>query len=63
MISLLCGIKTKQMNKQTKGRIRTINTENKLIVSRKQGVGGIRKMGEGEWEIQASSYGINKSQE
>ena len=35
MISLMCGNqKTKQVNKQTKGRVRPINTDNKLMVAR-----------------------------
>lgn len=37
------------------------NTENKLIVARGPGVGRIGKMGEEEWEAQASSYGMNRS--
>ena len=49
------------MNKQAKGRIRLI--ENKLMVARGQGAGGMNNMGKEEWEIQASSYGMNKSSE
>ena len=48
---------TKQ-NKQ-KSRIRPINTENPLVVTGREG-GVLGRMGEGEWEIQASSYGKNK---
>ena len=51
------------MNKQIKSRIRPINTENKLMVARgKMGL-GLGKMGEGEQEIQASSSGMNESQD
>ena len=53
------------MKKQTKGRFRPINTESDLMVARGEGPRGMGKMGEGEWEIQASSYEIshkNKSQ-
>ena len=47
------------MNKnQTKSRIRPINTENKLTITRGKGRGESRK-GEEEWGIQASSYGMN----
>ena len=49
------------MNKQTKSRIRPIKAGNKLMVAR--GKGEMGEIGEGEWEIQASSYGMNKSQE
>ena len=51
------------MNTQTKSRIRTINTENKLMVARRDSGTEMGKMGEGQWEIQASSYGMSKSQE
>ena len=40
-----------------------IITGNKLMVAKGKGSGGMDKVGEGEWEIQSSSYGINKSQE
>jgi len=30
------------------------------MVARGERVGGMGKMGEGEWEIQASGYGMNK---
>ena len=49
------------MNKQTKSRIRLTNTENKLAVAREEGVREMGKMGEGECEVQASRYGMNKS--
>ena len=38
------------------------NTENQLMVGRGKGGGGMGKMGEGEWEVLASSYGMNESQ-
>ena len=47
------------LKKQLSGN-RSINTENKLLVAT-VGDRGIGKMGEGEWEIQASSYGVTKS--
>ena len=50
------------MNKQTKSRIRPINTENKLMVARGERV-EMGKMGKGEWVIQASHYAMRKSQE
>ena len=46
------------MNKQTKSRIRPTNIENK----QRGRSGGMGKMNEGEWDIQASSYGMDKSQ-
>ena len=42
-------------------RIRCINTENKLMAAKEEGVKGLGKMNEEQWEIQASSYRINKS--
>ena len=62
MISLICEI-LKKMNKQTKNSIQPINTENKLMVVRGEGDGRLGKMSEGEWEIQASGDGMNKSWE
>ena len=53
--------KNKQMKKQRKSRIIPINIEDKLMVAR--GVWQLGKMGEGEWEKQDSSYGMNKSPE
>ena len=44
-----------------KSRMKPINTENTLMVARGEVGGGMGKMGEGEWGIQASSYGIHKS--
>ena len=49
--------------KKAKIGIRPINAENKLMVTRGKAGVGMGKMGEGEWEIQAFSYGMNKSQE
>jgi len=44
--------------------MRPINTENKLrATGGGRGCEGMGKMDEGEWEVQASSYGMNKSQE
>lgn len=47
------------MNKPSRSRVRPINTENKLRVATGKRGGMMGKMEEGEWEIQASSYGIN----
>lgn len=49
----------KKMNKQKKSRIRPGNTENKHGCQR-EGDGGMGKMGEREWEVQISSYRMNK---
>ena len=38
-----------------------MNIENKLVVVAKGRMVGIGKMGEGEWEITASSYGTDMS--
>ena len=43
-------------------RIRPINIENKWMVARGVGGGGLGKTSDREWEIQASSYGMNRSQ-
>lgn len=57
MISLRCGVwKAEQMNKQTKGRNWSINTENWG-----GGEGGMGKMGEAGREVRASSSGMSKS--
>ena len=48
------------MNKQTKSRIRPVNTENKLMVVW-EGGGRMCKMGEGDTKRQASSYRMNKT--
>ena len=50
------------MNKQTK-KSRPINTEKKLRIAREEGGQWVGKMGEGEWEMWASSHGMSKSQE
>lgn len=54
MIPLING--TLKMNKHTKIRIRSINMGNKLMVARGEGAQMLDKIGEGEREIQASSY-------
>lgn len=46
-----------------KSRIRPVNMENKLIVADGEDDGGMSKMGEGEREAQASSYGMSTSWE
>ena len=47
-------------NKQIKSRSRPINTEDKQGCQRGGGE-EVSKVGEREWEVQASSYGMNKS--
>ena len=42
--------------------MRLVNIENKLMVARGEEQRGMGKMSEGEWEMQASSYGMNKPQ-
>lgn len=59
MISLMWNL-NEQMHTQTKSRIRSLNTENKLMVGGSEEIG---KIDEEEWERQASSYRGNKSQE
>lgn len=50
------------MNKQTESKNKPIHTENKVMVAGGENQDGQRSnMGEGEWEIQSSSYEINKS--
>ena len=56
---LYVNLKNKWISKQTKSRTRVINIENKLMIARGEGSGRMGKMSEGEWEIQASSCGIN----
>lgn len=56
-----CNPKRKKKNKQTKSRITPLNAEDKLMVAREVGGGGLGKMSEEEREIQASSYGMSKS--
>ena len=55
-------MESKEWNKQTKSRTRSKNTEKPMVV-RGLGGDGLDKMGKGKWEVQASSYGINKSWE
>ena len=50
-----------EINEQTKTR--PINMENKLVVAEGRELRGMGKTGEEEWEIQASSYGVNESWE
>jgi len=50
------------LKNKTNGRNRSISTENKLMVDRGEEDEGIDKTGKWEWEIQASSYGMNKPQ-
>ena len=47
MILLTCEI---EKQKQIKGRTRPINTENKLMVDREEGLGD-GQIGEGEWKL------------
>ena len=56
------NIKNK-IDEQTQSRIRPVNAENRLVVARGKGGRRMGKMGEGDWEILASSYGMSKSQE
>ena len=51
------------IKEQTDKANRTINRENNLMVARGEESGEMRKMGEREWEIQATSYRMNKSWE
>ena len=50
------------MNKHTESRIRTINTEKKLI-NRGEEIEELGKISEREIQIQASSYGMTMAQE
>lgn len=63
-ITLKCTLlkrKKTQMNKETRSsRNGYINTENKLVLSEDRGLGEMGKMGEWEWEVQASGYRLNK---
>lgn len=52
-----------QMEERTKSSIRLVNTENRLVAAREEEGGGGGTVGEGGREIQASSYGMTKSQE
>ena len=64
MVSLTCEIlKTKQTEKQTnkKSRPRPINTKKASMVARGEVSKGIGKVGEGEWEIEASGQGMTNS--
>ena len=49
MISLICGISKNKTNKQTKqNRNGLIGTENKVVVTREEGVGGMDEIGKGD---------------
>ena len=61
-LQFIMNYHTKQKKKDIKSRKRSVNTENKLMVDRGEGDGGISKMGEREGKTHASSYGMNKSQ-
>ena len=50
----------KKTNEQTKSRITPKNTKNELMVARGGRCGATRKMDEGEWEIQPTSYKMTK---
>lgn len=60
MTSLICGIKT---TSQQTNRNRTVSIENELVVAREVGGGRMGQMDKGIWELQASSYGKNKSRD
>ena len=53
--------KKNQLNKQA-NRNRPTNTKNKLVVARREGVGRMGEIGEGDKEVLMSNYKINKSQ-
>ena len=54
-------MRSKNQNKQ-KAETDSQNIENKLVVAwRDRAGGGGGKMSEGEWETQASSFGMTKS--
>ena len=50
------------MHKQRLSRNRPINTENQVVIASGEEGGGMGKMGEREWEVQASSFVMKKSQ-
>ena len=54
---------THTMNKQTKRRTGPVNGENKLVVAGGEGDRGLGKTDEEVWEVQTSSYEVNKSWE
>ena len=53
--------KTNEQQQQKKNKIRLIDTEDKLVVAREEGSWVVGKMGEGDQEVQSSSYKIHKS--
>lgn len=53
---------TKQMNKQTHERqYQTYKYREQIVGCQRRGREGVGKVGEGKWEIQVSSHGMNKS--
>ena len=48
---------------ESKKTNKTTNTENTLVVAGRKRVEGISEIGEGDQEVQSSSYKINRSQE
>ena len=56
------NLKRKQTNKETKSRNRPVNSRGQTDGVRGKRSEEMDKLGEREWEIQASGYGINKSQ-
>ena len=56
MISLICGIQTKQMSKQKA----LIDTESRFVIAR-GGKEGWDKVGEGSQKLQTSSYRTSQS--
>lgn len=63
LVTAKSHVKSKKENEWTKSKIRPINTRNKLMVAGEWERGALGKMGEEEQEIQASTHGMNKSQE
>lgn len=51
--------KKTQVYKQTKSRISPVKTEKKLMFARGERGRGMGKMGDRDWEIQASSFEMN----
>lgn len=55
-------MESKKQNIQTTiKKKKTHKSEKKWIVARREGTGGLDKIGEGKWEVQASCYGMTKS--
>ena len=51
------------MNEQTNKKQSQTCKYRELVVASREDSGGDHKMGEGVWEMQASSHGVNKSLE